>query len=73
MTTKSTTGFQRAPVEQRTAATFDSAMAQALEETGQKIDNIPVVSTFKNGSEIKRVNGFLDEAAMRAMIEEILK
>jgi thioredoxin 1 len=39
----------------------------------QKIDNIPVVSTFKNGSEIKRVNGFQDEAAMRAMIEEILK
>lgn len=33
--------FQRAPIEQRTAATFDSAMAQALEETGQKIDNIP--------------------------------
>ena len=39
----------------------------------QKIDNIPVVSSFKNGSEIKRVNGFQDEAAMRAMIEELLK
>jgi thioredoxin len=38
----------------------------------QKIDNIPVVSSFKNGSEIKRVNGFQDEAAMRAMIEELL-
>jgi len=39
----------------------------------QKIDNIPVVSSFKNGSEIKRVNGFQDEAALRAMIEELLK
>jgi len=39
----------------------------------QKIDNIPVVSTFKGGVEIKRVNGFLDETAMRAMIEELLK
>jgi thioredoxin 1 len=39
----------------------------------QNIDNIPVVSTFKSGTEIKRVNGFQDEAAMRAMIEEILK
>jgi thioredoxin len=39
----------------------------------QKIDNIPVVSTFKNGQEIKRVNGFQDETAMRSMIEELLK
>jgi thioredoxin-like negative regulator of GroEL len=39
----------------------------------QKIDNIPVVSTFKSGQEIKRVNGFQDEAAMRLMIEELLK
>jgi thioredoxin len=39
----------------------------------QKIDNIPVVSTFKNGAEVKRVNGFQDEAAMRLMIEEIMK
>jgi thioredoxin len=39
----------------------------------QKIDNIPVVSTFKNGGEIKRVNGFQDEVALRAMIDEILK
>ena len=39
----------------------------------QKIDNIPVVSTFKMGQEMKRVNGFQDEAAMRAMIEDLLK
>jgi thioredoxin 1 len=39
----------------------------------QKIDNIPVVSTYKNGMEVKRVNGFQDEAAMRTMIEELLK
>lgn len=39
----------------------------------QKIDNIPVISTFKNGQEIKRVNGFQDEAAMRALIEELLR
>jgi thioredoxin 1 len=39
----------------------------------EKIDNIPVVSTFKSGQEIKRVNGFQDEAAMRLMIEELLK
>lgn len=39
----------------------------------QKIDNIPVVSTFKNGQEIKRVSGFQDEAQMRLMIEELLK
>lgn len=39
----------------------------------QKIDNIPVISTFKTGQEIKRVNGFQDEAAMRLMIEELLK
>ncbi len=39
----------------------------------QKIENIPVVSTFKNGQEIKRVTGFQDETAMRAMIEELLK
>jgi thioredoxin len=39
----------------------------------QKIDNIPVVSTFKDGKEIKRVNGFQDENAMRAMMEELLQ
>ena len=39
----------------------------------QKIDNIPVISTFKNGQEIKRVNGFQDEAAMRSLIEELLR
>ncbi len=39
----------------------------------QKIDNIPVVSTFKMGLEMKRVNGFQDEAAMRAMMEDLLK
>ena len=39
----------------------------------QKIDNIPVISTFKNGKEIKRVNGFQDEAAIRSMIAEILQ
>jgi thioredoxin len=39
----------------------------------QKIDNIPVVSTFKMGQEMKRVTGFQDEAAMRAMIEDLLK
>lgn len=39
----------------------------------QKIDNIPVVSTFKHGAELKRVNGFQDEAAMRSLIEEMLK
>lgn len=39
----------------------------------QKIDNIPVVSCFKNGQEVKRVNGFQDEAAMRLMIDEMLK
>jgi thioredoxin-like negative regulator of GroEL len=39
----------------------------------QKIDNIPVISTFKNGQEIKRINGFQDEAAMRILIEELLR
>jgi len=39
----------------------------------QKIDNIPVISTFKNGKEIKRVNGFQDEAAMRGLLEELLR
>jgi thioredoxin len=39
----------------------------------QKIDNIPVISTFKNGQEIKRVSGFQDEAAMRILIEELLR
>lgn len=38
----------------------------------QKVENIPVVSTFRKGAEIKRVSGFQDEAAMRAMIEELL-
>jgi len=38
----------------------------------QKIENIPVVSTFKNGQEVTRVSGFQDEAAMRTMIEELL-
>ncbi|MFM7727410.1 MAG: thioredoxin [Flavobacteriales bacterium] len=41
--------------------------------TQQKIENIPVVSTFKSGSEIKRAIGFQDEAALRAMIEELLR
>ena len=39
----------------------------------QKIDNIPVISTFKNGQEIKRVSGFQDEAAMRNLLEELLR
>jgi hypothetical protein len=39
----------------------------------QKIDNIPVISTFKNSLEMKRVNGFQDEAAMRSLIEELLR
>jgi thioredoxin-like negative regulator of GroEL len=39
----------------------------------QKIDNIPVICTFKNGQQIKRVNGFQDEAAMRTLIEELLR
>jgi thioredoxin 1 len=39
----------------------------------QKIDNIPVVSCFKNGQEVQRANGFQDEAAMRLMLEGMLK
>jgi thioredoxin 1 len=39
----------------------------------KKIENIPVVSTFKNGSEIRRVSGFQDETSMRLLLEEITR
>lgn len=48
----------------------DEAKALVKQE---KIDNIPVVTCIKSGKEIKRVNGFQDEAAMRAMIGELLQ
>jgi thioredoxin 1 len=48
----------------------DEAKALVKQE---KIDNIPVVTCIKSGKEIKRVNGFQDEAAMRAMLGELLQ
>jgi thioredoxin len=39
----------------------------------EKIDNIPVVTCIKSGKEIKRVNGFQDEAALRGMLDELLQ
>ena len=38
-----------------------------------KIDNIPVITCIKAGKEIKRVSGFQDEQALRAMIIELLQ
>lgn len=39
----------------------------------EKIENIPVVTCIKSGKEIKRVNGFQDESALRGMIGELLQ
>lgn len=39
----------------------------------EKIENIPVVTTVKNGKEINRVNGFQDKEALRSLIEELLR
>jgi len=39
----------------------------------EKIENIPVVTCIKSGKEIKRVNGFQDETALRGMIGELLQ
>jgi thioredoxin len=39
----------------------------------EKIENIPVVTCIKSGKEIKRVNGFQDETALREMIGALLQ
>lgn len=39
----------------------------------EKIENIPVVTCIKSGKEIKRVNGFQDETALRGMIKDLLQ
>lgn len=41
--------------------------------TQQKINNIPVITCIKAGKEIKRVSGFQDEQALRAMIGELMQ
>ena len=38
-----------------------------------KVESLPVVTTYKTGVEMNRKSGFQDEAALRAMLEELLK
>lgn len=38
-----------------------------------KVESLPVVATYKSGIELNRQSGFQDEAALRAMLQELLK